>query len=382
MFWTWRATVCSLTTSSAAMARFVRPDARRRSTSSSRALRPWGSPVLSSRPVRESTRLTSGSAPTASKAARAASSSSAAPSSSPSALQARPTRSRTRPALVRRVELLPHLPRSAERAQRSLRLSTGKLDGPANLRRDRAEHRASVTRVDLVELCTRRSGVVDLVLRQSDFDVRGKENRPLQGLGRLGERAAERAGGGFRIPLCHPQEREARLRLAAVAACIAVRTLGRRVVAAKAVKLGLLVIRLPCRRPIHRLLASLAGEHRFVERVRPGAVQLLDPCAVGEAAPGERHQLGLGVAPAGERFRPLLRAPRFERLLAGRNHAAIDGAREERRDLTRGDGDHRLVVELQTLVHTPLLDERHAGEMGRDGEEIVLAEPLGDRRCV
>ena len=42
MFWTWRETVCGLITSSAAISRFVRPAATRRSTSSSRSVRRRG----------------------------------------------------------------------------------------------------------------------------------------------------------------------------------------------------------------------------------------------------------------------------------------------------------------------------------------------------
>ena len=144
-------------------------------------------------------------------------------------------------------------------------------------------------------------------------------------------------------------------------------------------KLGLLVVRLPRCGAIHRLLTPFAGNHRFLERVHPRAVELFDPGAMGEAPTGERHELGLRLAPTSERVRPLVRPPRLERLLAGGDHAAVDDAGEERRDLSRGDGDHRLVEELETLVHAPLLDQRRAGEMRRRREEIVFVEPRRDR---
>ena len=222
--------------------------------------------------------------------------------------------------------------------------------------------------------------------RRRSGPARGRPRRtregepPAAGARRLGERAAERAGGGLRFPLCHPQERQARLRLTAVAARIAVRALGRRVVAAKAVKLGLLVVRLPCRGPVHRLLASLARKHRFLERVRPRPVQLLDPRAVSETAAGEGDQLRLRFTPARERLGPLLRAARFERFLAGRDHAAVDDTCEERRDLSGSDGDHGLVEDLEPLVHPTQLDQRRARGIRHRRKEIVVAEPLGDLR--
>ena len=59
MFCTWRATVCSLITSAEAISRLLLPFARRRSTSSSRALSPC---VWAEAPVSESTAAISGAA--------------------------------------------------------------------------------------------------------------------------------------------------------------------------------------------------------------------------------------------------------------------------------------------------------------------------------
>src|SRR5260370_833114 len=88
MLLTWRSTVFSLRNSSLAMARLVLPAATRRSTCTSRAVKPagWRAGVPS---ASASTRARSGAAPRRSKTARAASRSSAAPSSSPTARQPR-----------------------------------------------------------------------------------------------------------------------------------------------------------------------------------------------------------------------------------------------------------------------------------------------------
>ena len=133
-------------------------------------------------------------------------------------------------------------------------------------------------------------------------------------------------------------------------------------------------------RPVHRLLTSLTRKNRFLERVRPRPVQLLDPCAVSETAAGERDQLRLRFTPARERLGPLLRAARFERLLAGRDHAAVDDTCEERRDLSGSDGDHGLVEDLEPLVHPTQLDQRRARGIRHRRKEIVVAESLGDLR--
>ena len=115
-------------------------------------------------------------------------------------------------------------------------------------------------------------------------------------------------------------------------------------------QLALLVERLPRRRPVHRLLAALPGQLRLGKRVAPLAVELHDPRAMREAAARERDQLRLSVAPAGQRVGPLLGAPQLERLLAARDHAAVDDAGDDRRDLVGGDADHRLVQEPEAFV--------------------------------
>src|SRR5439155_9746894 len=98
----------------------------------------------------------------------------------------------------------------------------------------------------------------------------------------------------------------------------------------QAMELTLLVERLSRRRPVHRLLATLARPPRLCHRVRPRTVELHDSGAVREAAAGERDQLRLLLAPPRQGVRPLASAARLERLFAGSDHAAVDDAGEHR----------------------------------------------------
>ena len=87
---------------------------------------------------------------------------------------------------------------------------------------------------------------------------------------------------------------------------------------------------------------------------------------------------GCSLAPTRQRVRPLLRAARVERLLAARDHAAVDDAGEDRRDLAGGDRDHRLVEQRQALRRRALSDASQTLDVHRDREELCVAEPLAD----
>ena len=300
MFWTWRATVCSLTTSSAAIARFVRPTrpggaprARARSGRASPVFRATGQGIdapdvglgaerVESRP--SGLELERSSVLVSQRPAGEA-------DEEPNAC-----------ALVRRVELLPDLPRSAERAQRSLRLSTGELDRPTNLRRDRAEHRAPVARVDLVELCARRGGFVDL------RPAPGRPRRTREGAPRAaGARRSRRARGGAR------RRRLPRL-LAPPAGAPGPAGVRGRSGSHRGTRLRPPRSRheggearpadsTPAPSRSGSSPARIARAQEPLPRARPPRpVQLLDPGAVRETASGERDQLRLRLTPARERF--------------------------------------------------------------------------------
>src|SRR5581483_261250 len=123
--------------------------------------------------------------------------------------------------------------------------------------------------------------------------------------------------------LPEPEQREPRLRLVPVAVRLEVGRLRGRVLAAQPQHLALLVERLAGGGPVHRPLAPLARLPRLPERVAPGAAVPHDLGAVDLAAPAEGDEVGLLLAPARERVRPLAGAPRLEGLLAARDHPAV-----------------------------------------------------------
>ena len=109
-------------------------------------------------------------------------------------------------------------------------------------------------------------------------------------------------------------------------------------------------------------------------------MQLHNLGAVHEAAAGEGDQVGLLGAPAGQRRRPLARPAKLRGLLAPVDHAAVDDAGDDRRELAGGHGHHRLVQEPDPTVElsephevVPLVDEGECQEVG-------IAVALGDGR--
>jgi hypothetical protein len=120
----------------------------------------------------------------------------------------------------------------------------------------------------------------------------------------------------------------------------------------------------------------------LLDRVRPRALELHDLGPVHVAAPAERDHVRLALAPVGQRRRPLLRAPRLVGRLAGQDHAAVDEAADDRRNLPRRDRDHRLVQQPEALDDAPAQDQEVPMSLDGEGEQIAVTEALGDRRRV
>ena len=103
-----------------------------------------------------------------------------------------------------------------------------------------------------------------------------------------------------------------------------------------------------------------------------------------QAEPGEGHHVGLLLAPVRQRGRPLVRAPRFVGLLTAEDHPAVDQPARDRRQLARGDREHRLVHQRQAVARVPLLDEQGALRVRREREQVRVSEALtgsGRLRC-
>ena len=252
-------------------------------------------------------------------------------SSSPSARQASPTSSRTRAHLVRRVELLPGVARAAQRAERGARVAVGEADRAHGVRDGRVQHAARHRLREPLELLARARRRLDVAGREHDLDLGGQQ----PGAGERVRRSRRRRGGSprppRRAPLRQPQQRQPRLRLDALPARLAVRLLGGGEVALQAVQLPLAVERLAG--GPRSSATTRAGLPRLGERLGPGAAHLHDLGAVDEAAAGERDEVLLLLAPARQRGGPLLRAAQLVELLAAVDHAAVDEAGGDRRQL-------------------------------------------------
>jgi hypothetical protein len=189
------------------------------------------------------------------------------------------------------------------------------------------------------------------------------------------DRARDRRCRRVAASLRQPQQRQARLRLGAVPARLAVRPLGGGVVALQPVQLALPVARLP---DGARVGAAVAGPAGLVERLAPGPARLHDLGAVDEAAAREHHDPGLLLDPARHRRRPLLRARQLVQLPAAVDHAAVDEAGRDRRHLAGDDGHHRLVEQRQALLGGAQPDEAQALLVDGEREEVRVAEAPPD----
>ena len=77
-----------------------------------------------------------------------------------------------------------------------------------------------------------------------------------------------------------------------------------------------------------------------------------------ETVAPERDEVGLGIAPARERLRPLPRATEIEYRLAQRDHLAVGDPGEHRGHLVCRDGDHDLVEQRHAVGDSALQDQR------------------------
>ena len=108
------------------------------------------------------------------------------------------------------------------------------------------------------------------------------------------------------------------------------------------------------------------------------SLELQDLRAVNETLTAIRHEIGLRVAPAGERLRPLLRAPGVEGVAAFEQHDAVDDACDRCRDLVRDDRDHRLVEVVGSPGDVTRGDECLTPTDPAEGNHIAVREDLAD----
>ena len=179
---------------------------------------------------------------------------------------------------------------------------------------ERAQHGASEARRSRLELVAGAPRLLAIAGGQHDLDAGRQEPGPLDRLGRPRHDLVDRGSRRLGPPLREQQQRQARLRLVAEAARIAVGPLGCRQVALEAKDLRLPVGSLAggdLVRPQHEALPRQA---RLLERSSPVAAELHELGAMDEARARERHHARLLIAPPASaprstRSRDAARAP-------------------------------------------------------------------------
>ena len=179
------------------------------------------------------------------------------------------------------------------------------------------------------------------------------------------------------LPLHQSQPCQTGLRLSSPPAGLAVPLLGLRELAAQPVQLGLLVEGGTDRRLSARE-EPLARPPRRVDSVRPRAAQLHDLGAMHQAVAAEWDQIRLRVTPVRQCRRPLLRPAQIEDLLAGLDHAAVDGSGDDLGHLVRHDSDHDLVEQGHAVGRLSLRDQRAALEAAGERHQVDVTEPIAD----
>ena len=241
--------------------------ATRRSTSTSRALRPAGSATAPGRlgePRRAAAR--SGAAPSsrehlaARRRARAS-----APSTSPRARHARPIRTRTRAASYGASSIVPGVPRPAQRrAARPRRRPprAGPRRRPGRPSPGAAAHRPPAATA--ASSLGRRRGRPSMSPAASRISTHGSSSRAARSSVASSRARRIAAAAAADVALREPEQREPGFGRAGPTAGLAVAGLGRRTVTAQSIELGQLVVRLADRRA--RAAVATASRGRAAPR--------------------------------------------------------------------------------------------------------------------
>ena len=124
---------------------------------------------------------------------------------------------------------------------------------------------------------------------------------------------------------------------------------------------------------------ALPEPAQLAERLLPGASERheLGTVHVADARVGDH--VGLLLAPARQRGRPLAGAAQLVRVLADADRVAVDETRCDRRELSCRHGHHRLVHQPPALVHATQAQHRAALIHPRERDEVEVAAVLPDR---
>ena len=227
--------------------------------------------------------------------------------------------------------------------------------------------------------CSARLG--DIADRDKDLDVSREKRRAPERQYRLAHGSPNRPRRRVRLALGEPHQPETGLRLAPEAACLAVRSLGFVEPPLQAMDFRLPIRGVPERTLVQHALRELRRHTaRFLERLPPRAAESHDLGPMHEADALVRDHVRLLLAPACQRLRPFARAPKLVRVAAEGDCVAVDDSGDYRRELTGGDGHHRLVNEPEAFLGLPLPNEGVTLLHDRERNEVRVAKLLSDRR--
>ena len=319
MFCRWRATVCSLITSAAAIVRLLCPSATRRRTSSSRGVRPWPARRHVARQRLDAGRVGRGAQPREHVARRLELERRGV------VVAQRAARQADQHAGAARCRRAPRgaasLARPPRRAERGARVAFRQGDRRAGVRGERVQGAsdgpsASRSSSPAAPRAASASPTASMISTHAGSSAaRAGRSRASPSARRMAaaaaapspcaRRSSARPGWGS-----HPSP-----------ARVAVRRLGGRRVAPQPVQLAAPVVRAAGRELVRRAVREpLAGAPRLGQRVAPGALQLHDLGAVHEAHAGVGHHVRLPGAPLRQRGGPLARAAQLEHA-AGRTRS-------------------------------------------------------------
>ena len=104
--------------------------------------------------------------------------------------------------------------------------------------------------------------------------------------------------------------------------------------------------------------------------------------AVDQTLAGEGDHVRLRTAPRRQRLGPLLSAAQLGDLMAELDHAAVDGAGDDGRQLAGHDRHHGLVDQGETLIHLAVMNKGAALQVPREGDQVGVTGATADRDCL
>jgi hypothetical protein len=260
----------------------------------------------------------------------------------------------------------------SQRGNRSLCGAGGQAHCAARVRSDRAENGDLHSSRDAVELFACGARSLEIANRKQYLHDRRQEARALERLACGLNDTSYCASGRVVLTLRKPQKRQTWIGLPPALTCISIRLFGHGELPAQAVDLRLLVRRIGRDVPLDGCCAASG----LYDGLRPSTSEHQELGAIDDAAPAERRELRLPIAPDRERPCPLARAIERVDAVTASDRAAIHDPGYDRRQLPADHREHDFIEQSETLrvLSTPYEDQRL--ELTRPGDEIGIGKSL------